>query len=201
MISAEEALERLRSGNGRYVADLTGDKAPVSETRAALVGGQQPFAIVLGCSDSRVPVEQVFDQGPGDVFVIRVAGNVVDNHQIGSIEYAVAELGSPLIVVMGHTRCGAVKATIDAVAAPGTTFTPGIDSIVDRIRPSVEDLVKGEQEDAGELLKQAVRANVRTSVEHLRQGSDLLRQREEKNTLTIVGAEYSLETGAVDFFT
>src|SRR5213595_964116 len=178
------------------------DAAPaLSQSRClALAEGQQPFAIVLGCSDSRVPAELVFGQGFGDLFVIRVAGNIVAPSQVGSVEFAAARFGTPLVVVLGHTQCGAVLATLEEVSSRGH-HSPNIRSIVDRIRPSVETLLAASVRlDAKQLAREAVRANVRASADHLRHGSALLEQLILDKALAVVGAEYSLESGEVDFF-
>jgi carbonic anhydrase len=160
---------------------------------------QEPFAIILGCSDSRVPAEIVFDQGLGDLFVIRVAGNIVAPSQVGSVEFAAAQFGTRLVVVLGHAQCGAVLATINELERPGGTPSRNIRSIVDRIRPAVEPLLaKGMNHDA--VVRDAVRANVRVSANHLRHGSDILEGLIDHEGLVVVGAEYSLETGLVDFF-
>jgi carbonic anhydrase len=201
MISALEALARLRDGNRRFVANrpIGGDSHAVR--RAALVAGQQPFAIVLGCSDSRVPAELVFDQGFGDLFVIRVAGNVVAPSQVGSVEFAAARFGTRLVVVMGHSQCGAVMATLEDVLGRSTTHSRDLRAIVDRIRPSVETLVTGrESADPDVLMADAVRANVRASANHLRHGSELLERLIRQEGLLVVGGEYSLESGVVTFF-
>jgi carbonic anhydrase len=202
MISAVDALARLRDGNQRFVADQT--TAPTLSSharRAALVAGQEPFAIVLGCSDSRVPAELVFDQGLGDLFVIRVAGNIVAPSQVGSVEFAAERFGTRLVVIMGHSQCGAVIATLEEVLGGTTNQSRNLRSIVDRVRPSVETLLSGRrEEDPDALVRDAVRANVRASVNHLRHGSELLEQLIRKDGLLVVGAEYSLETGVVTFF-
>ena len=200
-ISASEALKRLREGNRRFVSGVRSLDAMLSHTRRAeLATEQQAFAIVLGCSDSRVPAEVVFDQGLGDLFVIRVAGNIVAPSQVGSVEFAAARFGTPLVVVLGHTQCGAVMATLEEVSSRGH-HSPNIRSIVDRIRPSVETLLSAAvRYDANQLAREAVRANVRASADHLRHGSALLEQLIQDGSLVVVGAEYSLETGEVDFF-
>jgi carbonic anhydrase len=202
MITALDALSRLRDGNQRFVEDRTNAPALSSQARrAALVAGQEPFAIVLGCSDSRVPAELVFDQGLGDLFVIRVAGNVVASSQVGSVEFAAARFGTRLVVVMGHSQCGAIVATVEEVLGRATNASRGLRSIVDRVRPSVETLLSGRREiDTDALVRDAVRANVRASVSHLRHGSEVLEQLIRDDGLLVVGAEYSLETGVVTFF-
>jgi carbonic anhydrase len=195
-----EALACLREGNRRFVSGLRSvDAATHHVRRAALATAQRPFAIVLGCSDSRVPAEIVFDQGLGDLFVIRVAGNIVAPSQIGSVEFAAERFGTSLVVVLGHSQCGAILATLEAVKNQ-TNQSPSLRSIVDRIRPSVQTLLAGGaaiEEDR--LVQLAVRANVRASVDHLRHGSALLEQLIAGGRLRVVGAEYSLETGEVDF--
>jgi len=202
MLSAEQALERLRDGNRRFAAGLGWAGSLTSPMRRrGLISGQEPFAVVLGCSDSRVPAEIVFAQGLGDLFVIRVAGNVVAPHQLGSVEFAVEVLATRLVVVLGHTDCGAVQATLEALREGTEELSPNLQSIVDRVRPSVEPLLATEAaDDPEELMRRAVRANVRVAVEHLRDESESLRRRLEHEKLRIVGAEYSLETGIVDFF-
>ena len=202
MISAREALDRLREGNLRFAASVrSADGLLSSPRRAELPAGQEPFAIVLGCSDARVPAEIVFDQGLGDLFVIRVAGNIVAPSQVGSVEFAAAQFGTRLVVVLGHSRCGAVLATLDELQRPKESQSRNLRSIVDRVRPSVEGLLATElRHDLEALVEQAVRANIRVSVNHLRHGSDALEQLIRDDGLLVVGAEYSLETGVVDFF-
>jgi len=202
MIPAGEALARLREGNRRFVANqTTATELSSHARRTALVAGQEPCAIVLGCSDSRVPAELVFDQGFGDLFVIRVAGNVVAPSQVGSVEFAAARYSTRLVVVMGHSQCGAVIATLEELLGRATTQSRNLRSIVDRVRPSVEPLLLGgDAADPDALVRDAVRANVRASVDHLRHGSELLEQLIREEGLVVVGAEYSLETGVVTFF-
>ena len=200
MLPAARALERLRAGNHRFATDDR--RAQTSATRRKdLLSGQQPFAIVLGCSDSRVPTELVFDQGLGDLFVIRVAGNVVAPSQIGSVEFAAEQFGSRLVVVLGHSKCGAVTATLQELQRSGRNLSPGLRAIVDRIRPAVQPLLGSEINDHPDSLAQrAVRANIRASAQHLRQGSESLQRLTVADGLRVVGAEYCLETGRVDFF-
>jgi carbonic anhydrase len=172
-----------------------------SARRDALIAGQEPFAIILGCSDSRVPAELVFDQSFGDLFVIRVAGNVVAPSQVGSVEFAASLYGTRLVVVLGHTQCGAVIATLDELQGRARNQSRNLRSIVDRVRPSVQAVLNGRHEaDKERLLRDAVRANVRASVNHLRHGSELLERLARETALLVVGAEYSLETGVVEFF-
>jgi carbonic anhydrase len=202
MISARDAIERLREGNRRFVSGVRSNDTLASQARRTeLAGGQEPFAIILGCSDSRVPAEIVFDQGLGDLFVIRVAGNIVASSQIGSVEFAAERFGTPLVVVLGHSRCGAVLATLEELTRPRENQSRNLRSIVDRIRPSVEVLLATElRHDPDALVRNAVRNNVRVSAGHLRHGSDVLEHLIQSEGLLVVGAEYSLETGVVDFF-
>ena len=195
MITAHAALEALREGNGRFVSKLSRDAG--SARRLELPARQEPLAIILGCSDARVPAEIVFDQGLGDLFVIRVAGNVVAPSQVDSVEFAAEAFGTRLVVVLGHSNCGAINATLEQLARPSRNLS----SIVDRIRPAVEGLLeRAPQLDRETLEQQAVRANIRMSVDHLRHGSAVLEQLIRRDGLVVVGAEYSLETGVVDFF-
>ena len=202
MIPAAEALQRLRDGNRRFVSNVRRHDSLSGEARRAeLAGGQEPFAIVLGCSDSRVPAEIVFDQGLGDLFVIRVAGNIVAPSQVGSVEFAAERFGTRLVVVLGHSQCGAIQATIDELQRPTINQSRNLRSIVDRVRPAVEPLLRsGLQRDPELFVRDAVRANVCISAGHLRHGSDILEQLIDRHGLAVVGAEYSLETGVVDFF-
>lgn len=202
MTSAHAALERLREGNRRFVAGVQSRGTLASQARRSeLVTGQAPFAAILGCSDSRVPVEIIFDQGLGDLFVIRVAGNVVAPSQIGSVEFAAERFGTQLVVVLGHSRCGAVLATLEELQRPTASQSQNLRSIVDRVRPAVEGLLATElRHDADALLRHAVRANIRASANHLRHGSQVIEQLVQRDGLLVVGAEYSLETGIVDFF-
>lgn len=202
MISAHEALERLREGNRRFVSGVRSRDTLTSQVRRIeLAAGQEPFAIILGCSDSRVPAEIVFDQGLGDLFVIRVAGNIVAPSQIGSVEFAAERFGTRLVVVLGHSRCGAVLATLEELRRPTENQSRNLRSIVDRVRPSVEALLAAElSHDPDTLVRNAVRGNVRASAHQLRHGSGVLEQLIQRGGLLVVGAEYSLETGVVDFF-
>jgi carbonic anhydrase len=202
VVAALEALERLREGNRRFVSGVRSIDALRSQTRLGdFVAGQEPFAVILGCSDSRVPVEIVFDQGLGDLFVIRVAGNIVAPSQIGSVEFAAQRFGTRLVVVLGHTRCGAVQATLEELQQPNIQPSRNLSSIVDRIRPSVEGLLATElRHDHEALTQQAILANVRVSANDLRHGSAIVERMIQREGLLVVGAEYSLETGVVDFF-
>ena len=202
MIPAHEALERLREGNRRFIADVRShENLPSRARRVELAAGQAPFAAILGCSDSRVPVEIVFDQGLGDLFVIRVAGNIVAPSQIGSVEFAAERFGTRLVVVLGHTQCGAIDAALEQLQRPKENQSHNLHSIVDLVRPSVEELLASDlKHDLGRLVHEAVRANIRASVKRLRHGSEIIENLIQKDGLLIVGAEYSLETGEVDFF-
>ena len=201
--TGQEALALLKEGNVRYVESLTSTD-PCMQKRPELISDQDPLAIILGCSDARVPVEIVFDQGLGDLFVIRVAGNVVAPSQIGSIEFAAEKFGTKLVVVLGHSHCGAVTACVDALINPEQNYSPNLQSIVDRIRPSVYNLhelatANGQDVDADELVDRSIRANVRMSVSQLKHGSRALEDLTSSGHLLVVGAEYNLETGKVRF--
>lgn len=202
MVQGREALARLVHGNRRFVAETGGQGEPTSQSRRAeLLAGQEPFAIILGCSDSRVPAEIVFDQGLGDLFVIRVAGNIVAPSQVGSVEFAAERFGTRLVVVLGHSQCGAIVATLEELERPSRSRSPNLRAIVDRVRPSVEGLLETElRHDRASLVDRAVRANIRASVDRLRHGSRILEELIDGQGLMVVGAEYSLETGVVDFF-
>lgn len=197
-----EVLDMLKQGNLRYVESLSAN--PKTQKRPELVSVQNPLAIILGCSDARVPVEIVFDQGLGELFVIRVAGNVVAPSQIGSVEFAAEQFGTKLVVVLGHSHCGAVTACVNTLMNPEQNYSPNLQSIVDRIRPSVYNLhelatANGQAVDTDELVEQSIRANVRTSVSQLKYGSRILEDLSGSGKLLIVGAEYDLETGKVVF--
>jgi carbonic anhydrase len=194
MISAPEALERLRDGNMRFARGRANNLLSISQARRAeLVDGQTPFAVIVACSDSRVPVELLFDQGLGDLFVVRVAGNIVAPSQIGSVEFAAANLGTRLVVVLGHSNCGAVDAALKELSQEQEKRSPNLQSILDRIRPALEIL-------ENPSLNDAVAANVRNSVEQLRHGSEILEASIDSGELTVIGAEYSIESGVVEFF-
>jgi carbonic anhydrase len=197
MISAVEALGRLRDGNRRFVDGSSDVANALGEARRAeLVDGQQPFAVVLACSDSRVPVELIFDQGLGDLFVIRVAGNIVAPSQIGSVEYAASQLGTQLVVVLGHSNCGAVQATLAELQQPHDDWSPNLGAIVERIRPAIQALLDRSTEVA---LHDAVVANVRQSVAALVHGSTVIESLIDSDSLRVIGAEYSIESGEVRF--
>ncbi|WP_280156390.1 carbonic anhydrase [Piscinibacter sp. XHJ-5] len=198
----QEALQRLREGNERYVTEASGGEAFLRRMRRAkTILTQEPFAIILGCSDSRVPVEIVFDQDLGDLFVIRVAGNVVTPSQLGSVEYAAEQFGTRLVVVLGHTHCGAILGTLEQLRRPTEARSPHMRFIANCIRPALTDLLAPERSyDRETLIRKSIRANVRQSVEQMRHGSKILERLIESDQLLVVGAEYSLETGRVEFF-
>lgn len=203
MISAQEALQRLQTGNQQFVDSLEHNSdSPVHQVpRPKLVAVQEPIAVILGCSDARVPAEIVFNQQLGELFVIRVAGNIVAPSLTGSVEFAVEAFGTPLVVVMGHTQCGAVAATYDALTGAGKADTKNLQSIVNRVRPAMQGLLETDlRHDPQALKRQAVRNNVRISANQLRNSTQLLEGKIQGGELLIVGAEYSLETGKVDFF-
>ena len=201
MLTATEALARLREGNRRFVANQSSSDSLDHARRAALAAGQEPFAIILGCSDSRVPAELVFDQGFGDLFVIRVAGNIVAPSQVGSVEFAASRFGTRLVVVLGHSGCGAITATLEVITGRATNQSRNLRSIVNRVRPSVETLLaRRYDQDQDALIRDAVQANVCASVNHLRHGSELLEDLRMNDGLAVVGAEYSLDSGIVTFF-
>ena len=201
-ISASEALRRLREGNRRFVSDdLDSDAAIDRARRTSVAAAQNPFAIILGCSDSRVPGEIIFDQGLGDLFVIRVAGNIVAPSQVSSVEFAAERYNTKLVVVLGHSRCGAILATVEELTRTDGGHSRNLHSIVDRIRPTVQPLLATElRHDHDALVRKAVRANIRASANQLRHGSAVLETLIQNEGLRVVGAEYSLETGEVEFF-
>lgn len=201
-IPAREALQRLRDGNTRFHTHVAGTGSALANAEHdGLVADQKPIAIILGCSDARVPAEIIFDQGLGELFVIRVAGNVVAPSQVGSVEFAASMFGTRLVVVLGHSQCGAILATIEQLRRPGASRSRNLQSIVDRVRPAVEPLLSTNlANDHAALVKKAVRANIRAAANHLRHGSEVLEQLIHDEGVLVVGAEYSLETGVVAFF-
>ena len=200
MISASQALEQLREGNRRFVASVQrGEGVRRYPPLEELTQGQAPFAVILGCSDSRVPAELVFSQGLGDLFVVRVAGNIVAPTQIGSIEFAAERFGTRLVVVLGHSNCGAVDATLQALRQPGADPSPNLGTIVERIAPAVRDLAHAAAGDEAQLMQDAVRANVRASVAGLREQSAIIDHLVQTDGLMVVGAEYAIGTGRVEF--
>jgi carbonic anhydrase len=200
-LTAQIALERLREGNRRFASGVRSVESLISQMRRQeFVEAQKPFAIILGCSDSRVPVEIVFDQGLGDLFVIRVAGNIVAPSQIGSVEFAAEQFGARLVVVLGHTNCGAINATLQELTRPTQNRSPNLQSIVNRIRPAVEQLLETDLKNKPkELLHHCTRANIRASVSQLQHGSQVIERLIAEDGLMVVGAEYSVETGQVVF--
>jgi len=202
MISAEDALERLREGNRRFVSDEVSEETLASrEHRAGAATPQNPFAIILACSDSRVPTELIFDRGIGDLFVIRVAGNIVAPSQIGSIEYAAKQFNTRLVVVLGHSNCGAIIATLQELALKDSHRSPNLRAIVDRVRPALEPVLTDDCDlDDEAVISSCVRANIRASVVKLQHGSLILEELIASGNLKILGAEYSIETGNIEFF-
>ena len=201
MIPAREALASLREGNRRFVADaMSREGIGLHARRSELAAGQEPFAVILGCSDSRVPVEIVFDQGLGDLFVIRVAGNIVAPSLIGSVEFAAQRFGTRLVVVLGHSRCGAVLAALEE-GPPAEGQSRNLNSIVERVRRAIDDSPEVQAaSDPDDRIRRAVRANIRASARQLRHGSEVIERLEREDGLLVVGAKYSLESGVVDFF-
>jgi len=202
MVSAQDALRHPHTGNQRFVSGVSNRSTHNDQTRRGeMIASQEPFAIVLGCSDSRVPAEIIFDQGLGDLFVVRVAGNIVASSQIGSIEFAAERFGARLVVVLGHSDCSAVQTALEQAERPTESRSPHLDTIIDFVRPTLQSLWKLDSwQERGDLMIEAVRANIRASVSHLRFGSNILGQMIDKDGLLIVGAEYSLRTGVVHFF-
>ncbi len=192
VMSGKDALARLLSGNARFVSGKTKHPDQAPSYRTGLAKAQHPFAIVLGCSDSRVPPEIAFDQGLGDIFTIRIAGAVYDDPGLGSMEYAVEHFHSPLLVVLGHQKCGAVAATVEAIAKPGGAAPGHIGSLVEKIRPAAE-ATKGKPGDAVDL---AVRQNVKNVVAALKV-EPIMAEAIKAGKLTIVGGRYSLDDGSV----
>ena len=201
-MTALEALQCLRDGNERFASEAnSGERFLRRMVRARTSAKPEPLAIILGCSDSRVPVEIVFDQDLGDLFVIRVAGNIVAPSQLGSIEFAAEEFGTRLVVVLGHSHCGAILGTLELLRRPRPPMSPHTRFIADRISPAIAGLLApGLGHDRETLIAQSVRANVRQSVAQLRHGSTILERLIESEQMLVVGAEYSLESGRVEFF-
>jgi carbonic anhydrase len=186
-----EAISKLKEGNGRYTGGNLQHPGQTTERRAELAKTQHPFVTIISCSDSRVPPEIVFDQGLGDLFVVRVAGNVIDDHALGSIEYSVDHLGVRLILVLGHQSCGAVQAARETIAAKSKA--PGhIQSLVTAIRPAVEATAKGD-------LEATIKANVNDVVRALRSSTPILKAKADSGDMRVIGAYYSLDTGSVSF--
>jgi carbonic anhydrase len=202
MITADEAIDKLKEGNQRFVSGVRSIDTILKQIkRSDFAKGQKPFAIILGCSDSRVPAEIIFDQGLGDLFVIRVAGNIVAPSQVGSVEFAAEQFGTPLVVVLGHSMCGVVMATIGELECQSEEKSSNVLSIVNRIRPSIEALFETElRKYPDKLLEACIHANILASTNHLMHGSQMLENLVQEGKLKIVGAEYCLETGEVRFF-
>jgi carbonic anhydrase len=195
-IDPDAALHRLKVGNQRFVEGTANTHRTFEAARAYTP--QRPFAIILGCSDSRTPVEILFDQGFGDLFVVRIAGNIVAPSGVGSIEFAASQFGTRLVVVMGHTGCGGITATLNAIATGQGPESKNLRAITDRITPHIEVIAR--RGNGPETHREAMRANVRASVDHLRHGSQILEELVLKERLRVVGSEYELETGRVNFF-
>jgi carbonic anhydrase len=202
MISGHEALRRLREGNERFASEAQTGEMFLKRMRSAKTDiVQEPVAIILGCSDARVPIEMVFDQELGDLFVIRVAGNIVAPSQVGSVEFAAQHFGTRLVLVMGHSSCGAIEAALEAATNKEGPASRNLLSIVDRVRASVESLLATDLvNDPVRLRREATRANVRASVNHLRHGSQIIEQLADEDGLVVVGTELDLSTGEVSFF-
>ena len=195
-LDPEAALQRLKVGNQRFIEGTGTQRGGFDAQKMA--AAQRPFAIVLGCSDSRTPVEILFDQGFGDLFVVRVAGNIVAPSLVGSIEFAASAFGTRLVVVMGHTGCGGITATLNAIATGQGPESKNLRAITDRITPHIEAIAR--RGSGPETHREAVRANVRASVDHLRHGSQIVEELVMKGRVKVVGSEYELETGRVTFF-
>ena len=200
-MNADKALKQLKDGNLRYIeAEINGEKIDRTVVQHEVLLTQKPSAIILGCSDSRVPAEAVFDQGVGDLFIVRIAGNIVAPSQIGSIEFACQQFGTQLIVVLGHTGCGAISATIGSLLGDPGEISPNLAAIVDRISPAVQPIISTvDGDDREDILNKAIRANINYSAQQLESGSEILRDLVKQKKLTIVGAEYSIESGRVEF--
>ena len=198
-MNADKALKQLKDGNSRYIeAEINGAKIDRSVVQHEVILKQKPYAIILGCSDSRVPAEAIFDQGVGDLFIVRIAGNIVAPSQIGSIEFACQQFGTQLVVVLGHTGCGAISATIGSLLGDPGEISPNLAAIVDRISPAVQPIIS-DGDDRDDILNKAIRANINYSAQQLESGSEILRDLVKQKKLTIVGAEYSIESGRVEF--
>ncbi len=200
-MNADAALKELIEGNYRYVQAATSG-AVLDSKKHQVLPEQNPMAVILGCSDSRVPAELVFDQGVGDLFVIRIAGNIVAPSQIGSIEFACQQFKTQLVVVLGHTNCGAISATIDSLLSDPDQMSPNLASIVDRLKPAVSPVINDDiVRDRSSLMKKAMQANIEYSTQQLQIRSKIIRDLINNKQLKIVGAEYSIETGEVEFYT
>ena len=192
-MSGDESLLKLLEGNKRFISGQLTTKDCSAEKRQELTKGQHPFAIVLSCSDSRVPAEIVFDQGLGDIFVVRVAGNVVDPTTLGSIEYGAEHLNAPLLIILGHEQCGAVAATLDAKGKP----EGNIGAILKKIMPAVKT-AKAAKKDRAETLQIAIQENVRNTYRDIMKNSKIVPEMVHEGKLKVIGAEYYLGTGKVE---
>jgi len=200
-MNADLALKKLIAGNKHYVESSANDaELSLAIKRQSAAAGQKPWAVILGCSDSRVPAELVFNCGLGELFVIRVAGNIIAPSQIGSVEFACQHFGTQLVVVLGHSHCGAIKATVDTIIGNSDNLSPNLASIVDRVIPAVRPLVEQQKyTDKEELIEQAIHANIKQSVSGLQIHSSILHNMVGREEIKIIGAEYSIETGEVHF--
>ncbi len=193
-----QAKQKLIQGNKRFINnEILTAKLLLNNQQQQKLKTQKPFAVVLGCSDSRIPIETIFDQGPGNLFIIRIAGNIVATSQVGSIELAVSLYNIPLVLVLGHSYCNAVMATIDKLQTK-KTVSYGIHSITKRITPSVKTLINKKLPE-NELINQSIMANIKNSVNKLYKKSEILQQKVDSNQLLITGAHYDLTTRVVDF--
>lgn len=202
VVSPAEALAKLKEGNARFENGLSALAPKTNKAIRKLFSKQQsPFAIILSCSDSRAPSEILFDQGLGDLFVIRVAGNIVAPSLVGSVEYAAAMTSARLVVVMGHTQCGAIRATYDAIRGQGREISDNVRNIVERIQPHIQPIVEhGDDQSTQKVLNESMRANVLASANHLRSASRILEDLISRHELAVVGASYNIATGKVQFF-
>jgi len=193
-VNSKQALEKLKAGNQKYV---NSDNTPANHE---YIAEQKPFAVVLSCADSRVPAEAIFNQGVGDIFVVRVAGNIATPSQIGSIEFACENFGSSLIVVLGHSGCGAIKASIGCSENGTDGLSPSLKSIVDEILPAIEPVLNNAEIKPAELLQASTKANVEKTILDITNKSSLLKGLVDQGNLEIIGAEFSVETGLVNFY-
>ena len=191
-----EAQQRLTDGNNRFINNKSLERT--FEPQQKNIKAQQPFAIILGCSDSRVPIETIFNQSFGDLFIIRIAGNIVAPSQIGSIEFAVSLYNTPLVVVLGHTHCGAISAAINE-SIHKKSLSQSVNSITKRIDPVIKPLLTDDVSH-DDLVCQVANANILQSVSQLKSDSQILKQKIANQELTIIGAKYSLQSGEVEFF-
>lgn len=200
-LTHKEALKRLKEGNDRFVQGVKSINSLLSHNQKAELAdqGQRPYAIILGCADSRAPAETVFDAGLGDLFVVRIAGNIISPMGLGSIEFAAANFGTPLCVVLGHTKCGAVAATVEAVQKKKRAPSDHIQDIVLEIEPSVKLAIAAGSKQDRPLVEEAARLNVVRNMERILERSSILSSLAEKDLFKVVGGVYNLHTGYVEF--